>query len=346
MDINKIVIVGGGSSGWITAATIIKFYPEIDLTLIESESISTIGVGESTQASITSWMNMLDIDKEEMLRETDGSYKLGIKFNNFYSKNDSGFFYPFGKGSFDKYYGELDPVSLWNLKKLIKPDGSESDDYLTPAAAADFNKMVLAAKEDGVEISSSQGYRPLGSEEEGCSKSFTQWCAWKKYKSGTGALAAKPGTSNHGLGLAVDINRCKRGGKVHNWLIKNAEKFNFFPFSKESWHWTYGFKEGQKPQSMEVEKEPEKIDSFIPEPIPDKETSEPSKPESTQVTQSPDEKLDDKSQTNADDNKSFGEKFVEKLYGSVFSENVKSEQLNEEIGRIKELFKYNNKKIL
>ncbi len=128
VDINKIVIVGGGSSGWITAATIIKFYPEIDLTLIESESISTIGVGESTQASITSWMNMLDIDKEEMLRETDGSYKLGIKFNNFYSKNDSGFFYPFGKGSFDKYYGELDPVSLWNLKKQIYRN-TKSEDY-------------------------------------------------------------------------------------------------------------------------------------------------------------------------------------------------------------------------
>jgi len=244
---------------------------------------------------------------------------------------------------FESENGKLD---VSNLKKLINPDGSESDDYLTPAAADDFNKMVEAAKKDGVKIKSGQGYRHLGSEDEGCSKGFTQWCAWKKYKSGTGALAAKPGTSNHGLGLAVDIKHCKKGGEVHDWLIKNAEKFNFFPFSKESWHWTYGFKEGQKPQSMEVEKEPEKIDSFIPEPIPDKETPEPSKPESTQVTQSPDEKLDDKSQTNADDNKSFGEKFVEKLYGSVFSENVKSEQLNEEIGRIKELFKYNNKKIL
>ena len=182
------------------------------------------------------------------------------------------------------FESENGKLEISTLKKLIKPNGSEGDDYLTPQAADDFNKMVLAAKEDGVNIESSQGYRPLGSEEEGCSgKLFTQWCAWKKYKSGKGALAAKPGTSNHGLGLAVDINNCKRGGKVHNWLKDNAEKFNFFPFSKESWHWTYGFREGQRPHSTEVENEPESNDSFIPDPIPKKDTPEPSKPETTQT---------------------------------------------------------------
>ncbi len=119
INIKKIVIVGGGSSGWITAATITKFFPDIHLSLLESDHINTIGVGESTQASITSWMNMLGIDHEEMLRETDGSYKLGIKFTNFYKKNDDGFFYPFGQGSFDKYYDEVDPTTIWNFKKHI-----------------------------------------------------------------------------------------------------------------------------------------------------------------------------------------------------------------------------------
>jgi hypothetical protein len=227
---------------------------------------------------------------------------------------------------FESQNGKL---NVSNLKKLIKPDGSESDDYLTPAAADDFNRMVLAAKEDGVNIKSSQGYRDLGSEDEGCSKGFTQWCAWKKYKSGTGALAAKPGTSNHGLGLAVDIKHCKKGGEVHNWLIKNAEKFKFYPFSKESWHWTYGFKEGQRPNSDEVEKEPESTDSFIPEPIPDKETPEPSKPETTQ-SEKPEEKDNDPD--------SGLRKFVAPL-ASFFTEE-KSEKLNEEVDRMKQLFQY------
>jgi hypothetical protein len=196
------------------------------------------------------------------------------------------------------FESENGKLNVSNLKKLIKPDGSESDDYLTPAAADDFNRMVLAAKQDGVDIKSSQGYRDLGSEEEGCGKGFTQWCAWKKYKSGTGALAAKPGTSNHGLGLAVDIDNCRKGGKVHNWLKDNAEKFKFYPFSRESWHWTYGFREGQKPQSTEVEKEPESTNSSIPDPIPNKETPEPSKPETKEPESSNPEKPDEKESDN------------------------------------------------
>jgi outer membrane biosynthesis protein TonB len=219
------------------------------------------------------------------------------------------------------FESENGKLNVSNLKKLIKPDGSESGDYLTPAAADDFNRMVLAAKQDGVDIKSSQGYRDLGSEEEGCGKGFTQWCAWKKYKSGTGALAAKPGTSNHGLGLAVDISNCKKGGKVHNWLKDNAEKFKFYPFSRESWHWTYGFREGQKPQSTEVEKEPESTDSFIPEPIPDKETPEPSKPETKEPEPSkPETKEPDKKETDFD----LGIKNLISPFSNLFKEEIRT----------------------
>ena len=217
------------------------------------------------------------------------------------------------------FESENGKLNVSNLKKLIKPDGSESGDYLTPAAADDFNRMVLAAKQDGVDIKSSQGYRDLGSEEEGCGKGFTQWCAWKKYKSGTGALAAKPGT---------------KGGKVHNWLKDNAEKFKFYPFSRESWHWTYGFREGQKPQSTEVEKEPESTNSSIPEPIPNKETPEPSKTEPSKPETTQPEKPDEKD-TDPD---SGLKKFASSL-ASFFTEE-KSKKLNEEVNRMKQLFQY------
>jgi hypothetical protein len=224
------------------------------------------------------------------------------------------------------FESENGKLNVSNLKKLIKPDGSESDDYLTPAAADDFNRMVSAAKQDGVDIKSSQGYRDLGSEEEGCGKGFTQWCAWKKYKSGAGALAAKPGTSNHGLGLAVDIDNCRKGGKVHNWLKDNAEKFKFYPFSRESWHWTYGFREGQKPQSTEVEKEPESTNSSIPDPIPNKETPEPSKPETSKPetkepeSSKPETKEPDKKETDFD----LGIKNLISPLSSLFTEEIRT----------------------
>ena len=48
MNINKILIVGGGTSGWMTAASIFKALPNVEVSLVESKSIPTIGVGEST----------------------------------------------------------------------------------------------------------------------------------------------------------------------------------------------------------------------------------------------------------------------------------------------------------
>ena len=125
------------------------------------------------------------------------------------------------------------------LVNIDTPDGGKSEAMLNTQAAADFNKMVAAAKQDGVNITVSQGYRKLGSPDEGCGGGFTQWCAWKKYKEGTGNLAAKPGTSNHGWGSAIDVENCRKGSKVHTWLKNNSQKFGFYPLASESWHWDH-----------------------------------------------------------------------------------------------------------
>ena len=67
MNSDKIIIVGGGSAGWMTAATLIKAYPDKDITLIESPNVPTIGVGESTLASIRDWTKFLEIDEKDFL---------------------------------------------------------------------------------------------------------------------------------------------------------------------------------------------------------------------------------------------------------------------------------------
>ena len=150
----------------------------------------------------------------------------------------------------DEYYDiELDSEKGSNgnipdgqLVNLVDPDGNQTKNKLNPLAAKDYNDMVKTAYDetDGkIEIKVSQGYRLLGSREEGCTKGFTQWCAWIKYKSGKGNKAAKPGTSNHGKGSAIDVKHCKRGSKVHTWLVDNASRFNFKPLSSEPWHWDH-----------------------------------------------------------------------------------------------------------
>lgn len=93
---NKIVIVGGGTSGWFTAAAIAKNLPEVDLTLIESSDIPTIGVGESTIQSIRLFFDeCLGIDVHDFLKEVDGTLKVSIAFSNFSNQLEK-FQYPFG----------------------------------------------------------------------------------------------------------------------------------------------------------------------------------------------------------------------------------------------------------
>ena len=81
MNLNKIVIVGGGSAGSMTAATLIKALPNRDITLIESPNTPTVGVGESTIARIRNWTTFLGIDDKDFLSKTNGIIKLSIKLS-------------------------------------------------------------------------------------------------------------------------------------------------------------------------------------------------------------------------------------------------------------------------
>ncbi len=81
--IQSIVIVGGGTAGWIAASALAKLLgPKVQITLVESEAIGTIGVGEATIPQIRRLNAMLGLDEHEFVRETSGTYKLGIEFSN------------------------------------------------------------------------------------------------------------------------------------------------------------------------------------------------------------------------------------------------------------------------
>ncbi len=96
MKTDNIIIVGGGSAGWMTAATLIKKFPQKNITLIESPNTPTVGVGESTIGQINNWLSLIDVKDEEFMPYTDASYKMSIRFEDFYKKGDGGFHYPFG----------------------------------------------------------------------------------------------------------------------------------------------------------------------------------------------------------------------------------------------------------
>jgi 2-polyprenyl-6-methoxyphenol hydroxylase-like FAD-dependent oxidoreductase len=95
MVINNVVIVGGGSAGWMTAAALAHKLPELSITLIESPAIGNVGVGESTLGHINAYMLMLGLKDEEWMKECSATYKTSIQFTDFKEKGTV-FQYPFG----------------------------------------------------------------------------------------------------------------------------------------------------------------------------------------------------------------------------------------------------------
>jgi tryptophan halogenase len=89
-SIKRVVIVGGGTAGWMTAALLSKAMgPQLQIHLVESDEIGIVGVGEATIPQIRHVNQFLDIDEDEMLRATQGTFKLGIQFNDWRRVGDS-----------------------------------------------------------------------------------------------------------------------------------------------------------------------------------------------------------------------------------------------------------------
>ena len=96
MKIKSILVVGGGSSGWMVAATLEHmFSDDIEVSLIESDKSNIIGVGESTIQPFNILLDTLDLTDEEWMAECDATYKNSIRFTDFGKIGDV-FEYPFG----------------------------------------------------------------------------------------------------------------------------------------------------------------------------------------------------------------------------------------------------------
>lgn len=136
--IQKVVIVGGGTAGWITASLMVKVLGKsIDITLVESDKIGTIGVGEATIPPIIPFNNALGINEKEFLEATKGTLKLGIEFENWKCNGDK---YMHAFGSIGKNFPFCDFYHFW-VKSQQLGYQSELGDFSFNYSAAKNSKF-------------------------------------------------------------------------------------------------------------------------------------------------------------------------------------------------------------
>jgi hypothetical protein len=138
-----------------------------------------------------------------------------------------------GPGGATQNFGEPQKTgSNGNLDQAQLVSVGQGNHKLQPSAAAAYEAMVQAAKQDGVSWSITDSYRSYASQVK---------VAQEKGLYSQGGLAARPGTSNHGWGTALDLGggANSKGTKQNDWLMANAGRFGFSTIPREPWHWEY-----------------------------------------------------------------------------------------------------------
>jgi tryptophan 7-halogenase len=137
--VRSILIVGGGTAGWMSAtylATQLRASGR-RVTLVESKTIPIIGVGEATVPPLVGYLRLLGISEEEFMRQAHATYKLGIKFFGWHSGDDS-FWHPFGPVG-----GNIDGTQLfhyWLQRARTEGDAGAYTSYSATALLGDLEK--------------------------------------------------------------------------------------------------------------------------------------------------------------------------------------------------------------
>ena len=141
--VKRVVIAGGGTAGWTAAAALAQqLGPLLDITLVESDDIGTVGVGESTIPTFRTFQVLLGLDEREVMRATQATFKLGIKFEN-WSQLGHRYFHAFGDIGKSTWMGDFH--NMWLMAKA-RGFGGELGDYCLEHKAAEAGRFATSDK--------------------------------------------------------------------------------------------------------------------------------------------------------------------------------------------------------
>lgn len=139
--VKKVVVAGGGSAGWMAAAALsTQLGALLDITLVESDAIGTVGVGESTIPTARTFVHLLGLDEREFMRETGATFKLGILFENWGQVGDR-YIHSFGQVGKSTLMAHFH--HLW-LHAKAQGFGGDLGDYCLELRASEEGKFYTA----------------------------------------------------------------------------------------------------------------------------------------------------------------------------------------------------------
>jgi tryptophan halogenase len=131
--IKKIVVAGGGTAGWMAAALLAKTMGKVlDITLVESEEIGTVGVGEATIPPLVTYLRLLKMKEQDFMAATQATFKLGISFENWKDVGEK-YFHSFGTTGTDHWTAGFQ--HFW-LKDRERGSNNDYGDYCLELVAA------------------------------------------------------------------------------------------------------------------------------------------------------------------------------------------------------------------
>ena len=144
--VKKVVIAGGGTAGWVTAALLVQHFGTLlEITLVESEEIGTVGVGEATFPSVLGFHRLLELDEREFMRATQATFKLGISFEDWGGLGDR-YIHSFGTIGKSTWMGDFQ--HFWLAARAAGFAG-DLGDYCFERKAAEAGKFALS---DAVQV--------------------------------------------------------------------------------------------------------------------------------------------------------------------------------------------------